>query len=215
MRVLLYFSYLFLVLISDLLVAQVNINVAAEAVLGKLVVMQINGKREQLRVGETKGKVKVTDANTSIVTLNIDGEVRKIKVGVASVRSNYSQSKKIERISRNAIGMYEVVGTINNRSANFLVDTGATFVSLSLAHAKRLGIDYKTKGRLVQMSTANGVAPAYFIKLDTVSVGGITIDQVEGVVMAGAGMPEILLGMSFLNRVDVSYKAGIMTLESQ
>ena len=195
--------------------AQGYTDVTAEAVLGKLVVMQINGKREQLRVGQSKGKVKLLSADTDSITISVDGERRELKVGAAAVRSNYTNTRKVERISRNALGMYETNGTINQRSANLLVDTGATYVSLSAAHANRLAIDYKSTGRLVRVSTANGIVPAYFIKLGTVSIGGITVEQVEAVVMTGAGMPEILLGMSFLNRVDISYKNGVMTLESQ
>lgn len=200
---------------ANSLYAKADISIAAEAVLGKLVVMQINGKREKMRVGETKHGINIIEANTNAVTVSVNGEARRIKVGSAAVRSAYSTSKKIEKIGRNLQGMYMTAGTINQQSANFLVDTGATFVALSPSHAKSFGIDAEKEGRLIQVSTANGTVPAYMVKLDSVSVGGITVEQVDGVVVTGQGMPEILLGMSFLNRIDVSYKNGVMTLESQ
>ena len=62
------------------------------------------------------------------------------------------------------------------------------------------------------MQTANGVAPAYRIKLDTVRVGEVTVSGVEAVVMESDGSQVALLGMSFLNRMDIRREGEIMTL---
>jgi aspartyl protease family protein len=91
------------------------------------------------------------------------------------------------------------------------VDTGATFVSLPSNEACRLGLDYR-KGQPALMQTANGVAPAYRIKLDTVRVGDVTVNSVDAIVMEGDSTPVALLGMSFLNRMDIRREGEIMTL---
>jgi len=62
------------------------------------------------------------------------------------------------------------------------------------------------------METANGVAAAYRVKLDTVRVGDLTVNNVDAVVMEGDSLPVALLGMSFLNRMDIRREGQIMTL---
>lgn len=188
--------------------------VAAEAVLGNLVVLSVDGKRHKLRVGESLGSIKLLQATNQSVIVSISGQERRLKVGAAAIRTSYSVSKKIEKISRDSVGMYKIVGGINNRPATMLVDTGATFVTLSEKHAEELGVDFRN-GKTLFVSTANGVVPAYSLKLKVVNVGSISLKQVEAVVLTGTGMDEVLLGMSFLNRLNVSYKSGVMTMESK
>lgn len=199
-------------LISPLIMAQ---SVVAEAVLGNLVVLNIDGQRSNIRVGESKQNVTVISADNSYVDIEIAGKPMRLRIGAAAVSSQYTPSTKTEKILRNEFGMYTTVGAINNKNANFIIDTGATFVAISEQHAQQFGVDYKRVGTQTQVSTANGIVPAYFVRFATVTVGTITLSQVEGVVVTGGGLPEILLGMSFLNRVDVSYSGGIMTMEAK
>jgi len=72
-------------------------------------------------------------------------------------------------------------------------------------------LDYR-KGQRAMMETANGIAPAYRIKLDTVRVGDVTVNNVDAVVMEGNSPAIGLLGMSFLNRMDIRREGEIMTL---
>src|SRR5919201_2036787 len=67
--------------------------------------------------------------------------------------------------------------------------------------ASRLGLDWR-KGARRMMQTANGATPGYVVVLDRVRVGGIELQAVDGVVVEhGLGIG--LLGMSFLNRVEM------------
>jgi aspartyl protease family protein len=91
-----------------------------------------------------------------------------------------------------------------------LVDTGATMVALSASDAVRLGIDY-SKGQPGMVSTANGYAPVYRVKLDTVKIGNIELNQVDAVIQEN-GLPFALLGMSFLNRTEMRREGEQMTL---
>jgi aspartyl protease family protein len=93
----------------------------------------------------------------------------------------------------------------------FAVDTGATFITLPAREASRLGLDYH-KGQKTVMKTANGDVFAYRLKLDTVRVGDVAVDNVDAVIMEGNGLPIALLGMSFLNRMDIRREGAIMTL---
>ena len=103
------------------------------------------------------------------------------------------------------------MGHINGKSARFLVDTGATSVSMGSAEAKRFGINYAA-GQKAFTSTANGVAPVYRVKLDEVRLGDITLNNVDGVVHLDNSLPVILLGMSFLNRMEMKRDGEKMTL---
>ena len=76
--------------------------------------------------------------------------------------------------------------------------------------AIRLGIDYK-KGQPGMVNTANGTAPVYRVKLNTIKVGDIEMNQVDALVQE-SGLPIILLGMSFLNRTEMRREGEQMTL---
>ena len=93
----------------------------------------------------------------------------------------------------------------------FLVDTGATYVSLPAADAQRLGLDYR-KGVRGYTNTANGPAAVYRIMLDTVTLGDITLYNVTASVHEGQGLDIALLGNSFLNRTEMRREGQQLTL---
>jgi aspartyl protease family protein len=108
-------------------------------------------------------------------------------------------------------GHFRKEGQINGRTVQFTVDTGATLIALPPGEASRVGVDYE-RGQKVLMRTANGTTGGYLVKLDTVSLGSVTLHGVEAVVIEGAGLAFPLLGMSFLNRMDMKREGDIMTL---
>lgn len=76
--------------------------------------------------------------------------------------------------------------------------------------ASKAGINY-LKGVPVLSSTANGIVQAWRVNLETVTLGGMTLRNVEGVVMPQE-MPVVLLGMSVLNRLEMKRDGVSMTL---
>ena len=117
-------------------------------------------------------------------------------------------------LSADGGGHFVTTGQINGRSVRFLVDTGATFISFSSSEAKRLGIDY-LNGQRASVSTANGVVRSYKVKLDEVRLGNVTLNNVDGMVHADDSLPVVLLGMSFLNRMEMKNEGGTMTLKKR
>jgi len=81
---------------------------------------------------------------------------------------------------------------------------------MGVADARRIGINYMD-GQRGQSRTANGVATVYRVKLDTVKIGDITLNNVDALVHE-ADMPFLLLGMSFLNRVQMRQEGTDLTL---
>lgn len=108
-------------------------------------------------------------------------------------------------------GHFFSAGSINGTSINFMVDTGASLVAISVADARRIGINY-LNGEIAYSMTANGPAPFYRVKFDEVQVGNITLHNIDGAIMEGNGMPMALLGMSFLNRTDIRRDGDSMSL---
>jgi aspartyl protease family protein len=149
-----------------------------------------------------------TDRDTA--TLLIDGQQKTLRIGQHHGAAPAAAAQSAT-LTADAQGHFVVDGQINGGPVRFLVDTGATAVSLSAGDAGRLGIDYK-KGQPGLMGTANGAALAYRVKLDSVRVGDIVVNNVDAAVLEGSQMPFALLGMSFLNRMDMKRAGQTMVL---
>ncbi len=110
-------------------------------------------------------------------------------------------------LKRNRHGHYLVTGRINGHPVDFLVDTGATYVSIPRPLAERLGI---RRGRPVTVQTANGSILVYTAVLDEVAVGGIAVRRVRAIINPYA--QEALLGMSFLRHLEFTQRGNTLTL---
>jgi aspartyl protease family protein len=91
--------------------------------------------------------------------------------------------------------------TIDGNKVRALVDTGASFVSLSPADAERLGVKVGREDFTYRMSTANGVVAAAPVRLKEVQIGDVVLRDVAAIVAREGGPPVTLLGMSFLGRL--------------
>jgi aspartyl protease family protein len=103
-------------------------------------------------------------------------------------------------------------GFIDGRDVTFLVDTGATLVAVDERLAGRLGL---VKGVRWPMRTANGATEGWRTLLRSVRIGGIEMRAVPAVIMPATGVEEVLLGMSFLQRVEMIQKDGVLILRAQ
>ena len=116
-------------------------------------------------------------------------------------------------MAADARGHFYTTGSINGASVRFLVDTGATMISLGTADARRMGLDFNS-GQKGMTQTANGQAVASKIQLDTVRIGDVTLHNVDALIHQ-TEMPIALLGMSFLNRMDMQRDGNTMTLKKR
>ena len=99
-------------------------------------------------------------------------------------------------------GHYLVDALVNGRRIPVMVDTGATAVALNADSARRLGIYVSRSDYKLPISTANGVIAAAPVTLREVRLGGISVRNVEAVVLPGEVLPVNLLGMTFLSRLS-------------
>jgi aspartyl protease family protein len=94
---------------------------------------------------------------------------------------------------------------------NFMVDTGATLVAIGRAEADRLGIDLRQAERGTSQ-TANGAVAVLLVTLSAVRVGEVELRNIAAVVVPAA-MPHVLLGNSFLSRLQMRREYDVMRLE--
>ena len=179
---------------------------------GKAVVVIDGGAPRVLAVGQKPVEgVTLISSDRESATLVIDGQKRTLRIGQHQSGPAASSSRQSATLTADPRGHFVVDGQINGGAVRFLVDTGATAVSLSSADATRLGIDYR-KGQPGFMGTANGTVVAYRVKLDTVRVGDIVANNVDAAVLEGNPMQFVLLGMSFLNRMEMKREGQTMVL---
>ena len=112
-------------------------------------------------------------------------------------------------LRRNRYGQYLAKGAINQRRVTFLVDTGATLVSVPLRLAQRLDL---RRGASVPIETANGKTQAFLTRLDSVSLGKIKLHNIRALINPGQQGKEVLLGMSFLKQLEFTQKGRELTV---
>ncbi|MCP4126990.1 MAG: TIGR02281 family clan AA aspartic protease [Gammaproteobacteria bacterium] len=103
-------------------------------------------------------------------------------------------------LQRNRSGHYVASGRINGREVTFLLDTGATDVAVSDELANSLGL---RRGMRITSQTANGVVSAWQTQLSEVSLGDIRLGNVRASILPGLQGDEVLLGMSFLQQLEM------------
>jgi aspartyl protease family protein len=170
------------------------------------------GAPKTVKVGQTFGGVTVISVEKERATVEIEGRRRVLVRGQtwSSGGSGPGSDRQSVTLAAGAGGHYFADGQINGGAVRFVVDTGATAIALPAADANRLGIDYR-KGRRGVTQTAAGPAEAFLVKLDSVRVGGIELQNVDAIVIE-RGLGVALLGMTFLNRVEMRRDGDRMTL---
>ena len=181
-------------------------------------IVDLDGKQLVLKAGgPAKHGIKLISATQSEAVLEIDGAQSTYRMGT-SIGSNHPQSAgtgQTVQVAPDGGGMYFISGTVNGYAVNFLVDTGASMVAMNKHTARRLGINYHLDGSEGVTQTASGMAKAYFLKLAKVTVGDINLTDVDGAVIDGEQPTEVLLGSSFLGRLDMKREGRLLILQKK
>lgn len=180
----------------------------------KATLMVDGGKPRTLAVGETTPeKIRLLSIGTDSAVIEIDGRRQTLHMGnqrIAGARSDSTAARA--RLTGDSRGHFMTTAVVNGASIQFLLDTGATSVTISSDDARRANVKYSSADRRM-IQTANGVVVGYSVKFDTVRVGEITLNNVDGMVMEGNSLGRHgLLGMSFLSRTDMRREGDQMLL---
>lgn len=125
---------------------------------------------------------------------------------------NLSGGSKTVILQRNHQGHYVANGKINGQPVTFFVDTGATTISIPRKIAKQLNLEEKSE---ITVSTANGRTTAYLTRLDTVSLGDITLADIRGNITPNMDGDEVLLGMNFLKHLSFTQQGDQLIIKTQ
>ena len=112
-------------------------------------------------------------------------------------------------LKRGLDGHYRAEALINNQKVDVLIDTGATGVAISQTIADKLGLKSIDA---VHTNTANGDSVGYMVRLNSVKVGGVEAQNVAAMIAPGLD-GDVLLGMSYLGRMDVRLYKNEMTIK--
>ena len=111
-------------------------------------------------------------------------------------------------------GHFKVDARIQGRYLDFMVDTGASLVIMRESDAAQIGIRPMRSDYTRTVSTANGRAKAAPARIDRIEIGGITVYDVDALVMPDDALWQNLLGMTFLSKLKrYEYANGRMVLE--
>lgn len=190
--------------------------IEVQALFGGKAMVMIDGQRRTLSIGQTSPEgVKLIDADSKQAVLAVDGKQKTYKPGGAISLSYAKPEHHEEKIYADDRGMFRSVGTINGRTVRFLLDTGATTVAMNKSQAKQLGVDYRMNGERVVISTASDNVKGYRVRLKSVSLGKIKQRNVEAMVIDGDHPGPILLGMSFLGKLQVEKAGEVMKIRQR
>lgn len=190
-------------------------SVAMTGVLGSKALLIINGGAPKaLSANESHQGVRVVHVQGDSATIEMQGQRQTLRMGDSpvSVGKGLPGGRKVVLRADNR-GHFRENGFINNKSMQYMVDTGASVIGIGQSDAERMGLDFQ-KGTVVTVRTANGNTQGWRIKLDIVRVGGITVYGIDAVV-SPQPMPYVLLGNSFLSQLHMTRQGNEMVLEQR
>ncbi len=188
---------------------------------GKAILM-IGGSRYVLNTGQsTPDGFRLVYASSEYALVEKNGIEFRLEpgavtepVGMSSAYASPDETAGILVLWADPSGFFHADGKINGLPIRFLVDTGANAIAISSATARELGVDISA-GRQGTAVTASGTARVVGVTLDSVSVGSITLRNIEAGVIEG-DFPQVpLLGASFLRHIDMLRSGERMELKSK
>ena len=211
-------NYIVLVLGLVLCLPVMAASVKAVALLeGRAMLSVDGGKAKIISEGKTLSGVKLISSNTSQAIVEVNGKRQTLKLNSSLVleeslgtKPSNSYASSIQ-LFIDEKGFFRGDGSVNGKSINFLIDTGANIVVLNSNEAKRVGLDYKSGVESVA-KTASGVAPMYLMTVERISIGGLELRNVETGIIEGNFPQYPLLGMSFLGQLKMQQDGKVMTI---
>ena len=180
---------------------------------GKAVLMIDGSRPRTLAVGERSAEgVRLLAVDAAGAVLEIDGKRRNIALGGQGY-SGAGDAPSLTHLTADGRGHFFTLGSVNGVNTRFLVDTGASLVSLGAGDATRAGLDYR-QGQAATVMTANGAVKVWTIKLRSVRIGDLTLNEVDAAVHE-QDLPIALLGMSFLNRTEMQRNGDTLILKKR
>lgn len=189
--------------------------------MGDRALLSVAGQSRILGLNETVQGVKLIALQDQVAELSIDGQRQRLRLGerpqLSRVDAPQGQAPasgaapSVISMQADPAGHFFAEGSVQGQAVRFLVDTGATAVTLSQREAERLGLPWRSAPK-ANAQTANGVLEARLMLLPTLTVAGVTLRDIGAVVLPSQ-LDHILLGNSFLKHFRLRQDDGVMRLE--
>jgi len=189
-------------------------SVAFSGMLGDKALLIIDGQARGVAVGSTTQGVKLVRIDGTQAQIEAGGKVQTLRLGGTAVVAGDTGgggggSRIVLPVGPG--GHYTGLGAINGHPIHFVVDTGATSISLGADLAGQLGLDYNASTAATTL-TANGAVAARRLTLRKVTVGDVTVYNVDAIVVPQS-MPVVLLGNSFLSHFQMHSDSSSLILD--
>ena len=190
-------------------------SVSFSGMLGDKALLIIDGQARAVPVGTTVQGVKLVTLDGGQAQIEANGKVQILRLGGTALVAGDTGGGDGARIVLpvGSGGHYTGLASINGHPVRFVVDTGATVVSLSADVAAQVGLD-PHEGIAAATMTANGVVGVRKLTLSRVSVGDVTLYNVDAVV-SPQPMPVVLLGNSFLSHFQMHSDGSTLVLDKK
>ena len=182
--------------------------------MGERALLVIDGRPPTLAVGQTAAGVRLLRWAGDSAQVERAGTRYALQLGSAPARTGAAPAPVGGReivITAGPGGHFTAGGSINGRTARFMVDTGATMVSIGRDDAQRLGLDLMG-ARTSLTQTANGPVAVQSLTLASLRVGDVELSNVQAIVLP-APLPYVLLGNSWLGRFQMRRDNDVLRLE--
>lgn len=198
-------------------VAQTSVTVSG--VMGDKALVSVNGAAPRvLRPGETVGGVRLVGVDPQGAEIIVDGRRHVVAIGhgvhapmaTAGADGSAAPGGRVV-LTADGRGHFSATGTVNGLPVRFMVDTGASLVSLPSSVARQAGVNL-TDATPVVINTANGRARAQRVVINSLKLGQISVNLVEALVVEDTALSQPLLGMSFLNRTNMLREGDTLVL---
>lgn len=180
---------------------------------GKAVLVIDGSAPRTVPVGANVSGVRLIAVDQDSATVEIAGKRQRLAIGQHAHAGGDGGDAQSTSLTADGRGHFITTGTVNGATIRFMVDTGATSVALGASDARRANVS-TANARPVMVQTANGITQGWVVTLNSVRVGDVTLNEVEGIVHQH-DMPMALLGMSFLNRMEMKRDGQTMTLRKR
>ena len=192
------FAAVFAVLSSLFFSSAFGQTVSMSGSMGDKALLVINGAPRSVAVGATQTGVKLVSVGPNDAVVEIAGKRVTLSLGGTPVNLGGAASEGSGSqiaLTAGSGGHFFTRGSINGKTVQFVVDTGATNISLSQSEADRIGLNYRNGERGIS-NTANGQVMVYRTMLDVVRVGDVLVYNVAATVLP-AQMEAVLLATAF------------------
>ncbi|MFL6628970.1 MAG: TIGR02281 family clan AA aspartic protease [Burkholderiaceae bacterium] len=191
-------------------------SVAFSGMLGDKALLIIDGQARGVAIGSTVQGVKLVRIDGAQAQIEANGKAQTLRLGgTAVVAGDTGGGGNGGRIVLpvGSGGHYTGLASINGHPVQFVVDTGATMVSMGVDVATQIGLDLRNSTAGGAM-TANGAVAVRTLTLTKVTVGDVTVYNVQAMVVP-QGMPVVLLGNSFLSHFQMHSESSTLVLDKK